>query len=65
MGELGELQQIRSKGGGTTVEPLESQFQELYFLRASSGYVQVENISVMPVNGPFEGQHGDCAGGKM
>ena len=42
-----------------------SQFQDLHFLRANSEYVQVEDMSVMPMNGTFEGQHGDCAGEQM
>jgi len=31
MGELGELQQIRPKGGGTTIEPLEVSFKNYTF----------------------------------
>jgi hypothetical protein len=61
MGKLGELQQIRPKGGGTTYHrATRSQLQELHFLGVNSGYVQVEDM-----NGAFEGQHGDCADGQM
>jgi glycine cleavage system aminomethyltransferase T len=52
-------------GRWTYYRATRSQFQELHFLRANVGYVQVENMSVMPVNGPSGGQHGDCAGGQM